>query len=65
MRGFGFQYDCVTGRTRNWYSGPDGIKRWADNGEDVDLIQKCPHPNCGTPTQPGPCAFDACPRKSR
>jgi len=25
--------------------------------------EPCSHPHCGTPTQPGPCAFDACPRK--
>lgn len=25
--------------------------------------ERCSHPGCGTPTQPGPCDFDACPRK--
>jgi len=28
-------------------------------------VERCSHPHCGTPTQPGPCAFDACPRREK
>lgn len=35
MRGFGTTFDLETGRVRNWYSGPDGVKKWADTGELV------------------------------
>lgn len=35
MRGFGTTFELQTGRVRNWYSGPDGIKKWADTGELV------------------------------
>ncbi len=33
MRGFGFQLDIVSGCVRNWYSGADGVQRWADNDQ--------------------------------
>jgi hypothetical protein len=33
MRGFGFQVDIVTGTVRRWYSGPDGVQKWADNDQ--------------------------------
>lgn len=36
MRGFGFQYDTTTGRSRSWYCGADGIKRWADNDQPCE-----------------------------
>lgn len=39
----------------------------ATNGGECPMIipvEHCSHPGCGTPTQPGPCAFDACPRKA-
>lgn len=35
MRGFGITFELQTGRVRNWYSGPDGVKKWADTGELV------------------------------
>lgn len=38
MRGFGFQYDTTTGRSRSWYCGADGIKRWADNDQPCEEI---------------------------
>ena len=36
MRGFGFTLDIATGRTRRWYSGADGVKRWADNDQPCE-----------------------------
>lgn len=36
LRGFGVTVDLATGRMRNWYSGADGIKRWADADQPVD-----------------------------
>ena len=33
------------------------MRRWEES-------RPCSHTSCGTPTQPGPCAFDACPRKA-
>ena len=35
MRGFGTTFELQTGRVRNWFSGPDGVKKWADTGEVV------------------------------
>lgn len=29
-----------------------------------ERAKPCAHPGCGTPTTPGPCAFDNCPRKA-
>lgn len=28
-----------------------------------ERTKPCAHKGCGTPTTPGPCAFDGCPRK--
>lgn len=36
LRGFGFTFDVATGRARNWYMGPDGVQRWADDDTPVD-----------------------------
>lgn len=36
MRGFGFEYDTTTGRSRSWYIGADGIKLWADNDQPCE-----------------------------
>ena len=36
MRGFGTTFDLETGRVRHWFSGPDGVKKWADTGELVE-----------------------------
>jgi len=27
--------------------------------------KRCSRPGCGTPTTPGPCAFEACPRREK
>ena len=35
MRGFGTTFDLETGRVRHWFSGPDGVKKWADASELV------------------------------
>jgi hypothetical protein len=32
---------------------------------EPENAEPCSHPGCGTPTQPGPCAFDACPRREK
>ena len=32
LRGFGITFDCVTGRSRQWYC-KDGITRWTDNDQ--------------------------------
>ena len=29
--------DLDTGRQRNWYAGDDGVRRWADTNEPVDI----------------------------
>ena len=34
LRGFGFVFGG--GRTRNWYVGADGVRRWADNDQPMD-----------------------------
>ena len=36
LRGFGFTFDVQTGRTRNWYIDPEGVKRWADDDSPVE-----------------------------
>lgn len=33
LRGFGMTF--ANGAARNWYVGADGVKRWADNDENV------------------------------
>ena len=35
MRGFGKRFDVETGSVRDWVVGDDGVKRWADNNEEV------------------------------
>lgn len=35
--GFGFELDLKTGKTRAWFMKADGIKRWADTGEPVEI----------------------------
>ena len=42
IRGFGFTFNPETGACRNWYVGDDGIKRWLDNGQPVDLAMRQP-----------------------
>ena len=37
MRGFGMDFDLKRGTSRAWYAGDDGIKRWADNDQPVDI----------------------------
>jgi len=32
LRGFGVDFDCKTGRSRNWYC-TNGIKKWVDNDQ--------------------------------
>ena len=36
MRGFGTTFDLETGRVRHWFSGPDGVQKWADTSELVE-----------------------------
>lgn len=31
--GFGITIDFKSGVSRKWVMGPDGVKRWADNGQ--------------------------------
>lgn len=40
MRGFGFQLDVASGRVRDWYSGADGIQRWADNDQPCSVMAR-------------------------
>jgi len=37
----------------------------AKRGVPCPKYNPCPHPGCGTPTTPGPCAFEACPRREK
>lgn len=34
--GFGTVYDLETGTSRQWFMRADGIKRWADTGEQCE-----------------------------
>lgn len=34
--GWGTTYDFETGRTRHWYMGRDGVKRWQDNDQPCE-----------------------------
>lgn len=36
LRGFGVTFDLETGRSRMWYVGADGVKRWADDDAPVE-----------------------------
>lgn len=36
--GFGTTMDLERGTTRKWVMGRDGVKRWADTGEPVPLV---------------------------
>lgn len=42
--GFGMTMDIKTGAMRKWTIGPDGVKRWYDNGDPVD--EKIPLADC-------------------
>lgn len=33
---FGTFFDLKTGRSRQWFMGGDGVKRWVDTGSPVD-----------------------------
>jgi hypothetical protein len=35
--GFGVTMDLKRGTTRRWVMGRDGVKRWADSGEPVQV----------------------------
>ncbi len=35
--GFGFEYDILSGRARQWYMGKDGVRRFAHNDQPCDL----------------------------
>lgn len=35
--GFGWILDLERGAMRQWFMGGDGVRRWADTGEPVDL----------------------------
>ena len=35
--GFGFEYDILSGITRRWYMGKDGVRRFAHNDQPCDL----------------------------
>jgi hypothetical protein len=37
--GFGTTIDLERGTSRKWVIGRDGVKRWADNGEQVEKKQ--------------------------
>lgn len=37
--GFGTTIDFELGTMRQWVSGPDGVKRWADSGEPVPAAE--------------------------
>lgn len=59
MRGFGFQLDIASGRVRNWYSGADGVQRWADNDQPcnyTDHLEANFQKLFGDIPQPGPLA---------
>lgn len=47
--GFGTMMDLERGTSRQWVMGRDGVRRWADSGEPVDV---CTYPKCR-------CPFDA------
>lgn len=34
--------DLVRGTTRQWVVGEDGVKRWVDNNEPVNMDEPCP-----------------------
>ena len=38
--GFGVLLDLVTGRSRRWYIGGDGIKRWISNDMPCDVAKE-------------------------
>jgi len=35
--GFGIVFDTQRGTLRNWQMGADGVRRWTDDGEAVDV----------------------------
>lgn len=48
LRGFGLRIEG--GTPRNWYAGDDGVRRWADNDQPVDIpTPEAPMPHYPTP----------------
>ncbi len=39
--GFGTTMDLKRGTTRQWVMGRDGVKRWADTNEPVEVRPRC------------------------
>lgn len=39
--GFGMTMDLERGTTRQWVTGRDGVKRWADTNEAVEQRPRC------------------------
>lgn len=35
--GFGFEYDILSGHSRLWYLGKDGVRRFVHNDQPCDL----------------------------
>ena len=45
LRGFGLTFDVASGKTRNWYAGCDGVRRWVHNDEPADTLPQIAKPD--------------------
>ncbi len=50
--GFGFEFDILSGASRRWYMGRDGVRRFVHNDQPCDLPGFTPEAGFDSPDQP-------------